>query len=104
MAQGPFWLVADEVRLVARDRSDLEGAEHVRRPAMISPLELAEAARIVLLENLALEPQELVVETARAIGFARTGSDVSAAIEGAIRTHLLPGLETDHLGRLRFPS
>lgn len=104
MAQGPFWLVADEVRLVARDRSDLEAAEHVRKPAMISPLELAEAARIVLVENLALEPQELVVETARAIGFARTGSDVSAAIERAIRTHLLPSLETDHLGRLKFPS
>ena len=101
LAYGRFWQLSEGV-IVARDRSGLASAEQVRKPAMIAPHELAEAARIVLVQNFALDLQELVVETARAVGFARTGSDVSAAIEEAIRDHLMSDLEADHLGRLRF--
>lgn len=102
ISDGPFWRPADATAIIARDRSSLSNAEQVRKPAMISPLELAEAARIVLAENFALDMAELVVQTARAVGFSRTGSDVSAAIESAIRQHLMPNLEPDHMGRLRF--
>jgi hypothetical protein len=102
MTHGRFWQSAGATEVVPRDRSELSGAEQVRKPAMISPLELAQAARIVLVQNFALDMPELVVETARAIGFARTGSDVSAAIEAAVREHMMPQLEPDHMGRLRL--
>ena len=69
---------------------------------MISPAEFAAAATVALRQNLALARADLITETARLIGFARTGKDVAAAVEAAIDQRLPGNLETDHLGRLRL--
>jgi hypothetical protein len=69
---------------------------------MISPEEFSAAARLALTESLALDRAELVVETARLLGFARTGKDVASAIENAIDCFLAGDTESDHLGRLRL--
>lgn len=103
-ADGQFWMLSDAKEVQARNRSSLAASEPVRKPAMISPLEIASAAHSVLQQNLAMDLEELVVETARVLGFARTGSDVAAAIETAIDKHLRPALASDHLGRLRFST
>src|SRR5262249_46806131 len=101
VADGPFWsLLGSDV--VARDRSQLSPSSGARKPECISPAEIVAAARSVLLQNLALSQEELVVETARAFGFARTGREIAIAIERAVRTRLQPEIETDHIGRLRL--
>lgn len=99
---GGFWSMAEGERPAPRDRSALAASDQVRKAATIAPAELAAMARLVLAENQALELSELVTETARALGFARTGVDLAAAIEGATRSHLNEDLETDYLGRLRL--
>ncbi len=54
--------------------------------------------------NLSMTEEELITETARLLGFARTGSDVRSAIEEALADRLLPHLSRDHLGRFRAPA
>jgi very-short-patch-repair endonuclease len=100
-AQG-FWRLANAADLPARSRSHLPAAATVRKPDLICPTEIAAAARVVLTGSLALEQQELVVETARALGFTRTGADVADAIKRAIKTELMADLEHDHMQRLRL--
>lgn len=101
-ADGSFWSVASQERPAPRDRSGLTAADQVRKAAMIAPAELAATARLVLAENQALEIADLITETTRALGFARTGVDLAAAIEAAIHERLRGDLETDYLGRLRL--
>lgn len=74
----------------------------VRKPEMISLDELAAAVVVALQQNLALSRSDLVKETARLIGFARTGKDVAAALERAIDVGLADRLEVDHLNRLKL--
>jgi hypothetical protein len=71
---------------------------------MIAPAEFEAVALHALQENLSMEEDELVVETARLLGFARTGADVRSAIESALKTHLIPRLQRDRLGRLKPPT
>jgi very-short-patch-repair endonuclease len=97
-----FWRLADAAQVQARDRSQLPAAATVRRPDLICPTEIAQAARVVLTASLALEREELVTETARALGFLRTGPDVSHAIGKAIVVELGAELQTDHMGRVRL--
>ncbi len=97
-----FWRLADAVLVQARDRSQLPAAATVRRADLICPTEIAQAARVVLTASLALEREELVTETARALGFSRTGPDVSLAIGKAIVAELGGELQTDHMGRVRL--
>ncbi|MDP1618657.1 DUF3320 domain-containing protein [Phenylobacterium sp.] len=99
-----FWSAAGETPPAPRDRSALSASDQVRKASMIAPTEIAAAARLVLTENQALEMAELVTETARALGFARTGVDLAAAIDRAIGERLMAELETDYLGRLRLRS
>ena len=101
-SKGYFWSLAGAAEDVARDRSGLESAATVRKAAMIAPAEWAAAARHALVASLALEEEELAVETARLLGFARTGKDVNAAISSAIQSHLSSEIEQDHLRRLRL--
>lgn len=65
---------------------------------MIAPAELGAVARLVLAENQALDAAALITETAGALGFARTGVDLAAAIGAAIHERLRDDLETDYLG------
>jgi very-short-patch-repair endonuclease len=101
-ADGPFWCEDREAPVLPRSRSELASAEYVRKPEMISSAELAAVAVIALEQNLALDRDELIVESARLIGFARTGKDVAAALDIAISDRLAGQLEADHLGRLRL--
>ena len=69
-SKGKFWRMAEACDIPARDRSALPSAATLRKPEYICPTEIAQAARAALRESLALEPSELVTETARALGFA----------------------------------
>jgi hypothetical protein len=82
--------------------AQLPSAATVRKPEMISGLEFAAAALTALRENLAVAHDELVIEVARMIGFARVGDHVREAIEEAIERHLTEHVERDHLARLRL--
>lgn len=97
-----FWRLADGPPVPARDRSQLAASAMVRRPELICPTEIAQAARVVLTASLAMPRQELITETARALGFLRTGPDVSQAISKAITTELASEVQQDHLGRVRL--
>ena len=99
-----FWRPVGDVPVVPRDRSGLPSASTVRKMEFICPTEMAAAAKVVLRENLALKMDELVTETARALGFARTGPDVYKAISKTITTHMADDIEEDHLGRMKLSS
>jgi hypothetical protein len=97
-----FWRVSGDVNTPPRDRSVLPSSATVRKVEFICPSEIAAAAKLVLIDNLALEREELITETARALGFARTGPDVQKAISKAISGHLTGEIHEDHLGRVRL--
>gem|GEM_PF-4232837 len=100
--EGDFWFMSDENDVVARDRSHLAATETVRKVEMISPVEIAAAVVHALEENMALSLDEVVVEAARVLGFARVGKDIHAAVRQAITSELPDQLAEDHLGRLRL--
>ncbi|MDQ8027328.1 MAG: DUF3320 domain-containing protein [Brevundimonas sp.] len=99
---GDFWFVADDQDVVPRDRSGVVATEWVRKIELISPIEIAAACLHALRESLALSEGDLVVETARLLGFARVGKDIDVAIRSAIKERLMLAVETDHMGRLRL--
>lgn len=104
VAEGEFWVTGTGVGAIARDRSNLESNDPVRKPSMIAPSEYETAAYHALRQNLALSAEELLTETARLLGFARVGPDVRAAISSVIDGRVAPKVERDHLGRLRTPE
>jgi very-short-patch-repair endonuclease len=101
---GDFWFVAGDQDVVPRDRSGIVATEWVRKIELISPIEIAAACLHALRESLALSEGELVVETARLLGFARVGKDIDVAIRSAIEERLTSAVEADHMGRLRLMS
>lgn len=103
IVEGDFWTLAATQHVAPRDRAHLEGSEPVRKPALIAPSEFEAAAIYALQKNLALEHEELLVETARLLGFARVGNDVRAAIAEVIELRIAPKVGRDHLGRLLAP-
>jgi very-short-patch-repair endonuclease len=98
-----FWCLPG-AEIAGRDRSLLATSDTLRKPAMIAPLEIEAVALHALQENLSMTEDELVIETARLFGFARTGADVRAAIEKALQDRLTPRLQRDRLGRLKPPA
>jgi len=100
--EGEFWFLDDGKDVEARDRSDIDAAEGVRKVELISPVEVAAAAVVALEESIALLPDDLIVETARLLGFARVGKDIDGAFRTVIGGPLAEMVETDHLGRLRL--
>jgi very-short-patch-repair endonuclease len=72
-------------------RRNVPGGDY-RRASDIAPEEIAEAARLALKNQLKLTQDDLVVATARVLGFERTGSDVRNAVLGGI--HYLVGIGT----------
>jgi hypothetical protein len=103
VCEGEFWCVPG-AEISARDRSGLAASDTLRKPAMIAPLEIEAAGLHALQENLSMTEEELVVESARLLGFARIGSDVRALVEGALQSRLFPRLQRDRLGRLKPPA
>ena len=95
-----FWGTASSGATIARDRSSLPSASTARKPELICSTEIAEAIVRVLRESLALTSDELIVETARAFGFARTGGDVATSIRKALKSEMDGRIKVDHLGRI----
>jgi hypothetical protein len=56
-----------------------------RSPKDIAPQEIANAAWYVLRRHGSMPADDLIVETARVLGFARTGKDVASCIRAAIK-------------------
>ncbi|MDH7603193.1 MAG: DUF3320 domain-containing protein, partial [Armatimonadota bacterium] len=56
-----------------------------RSPKDIAPQEIANAALYVLRRHGSMPADDLIVETARVLGFARTGKDVASCIRAAIK-------------------
>ena len=99
---GDFWSLASGDEPSPRDRSHLESSDTVRKPALIAPSEYEAAGIFALQQNLALEREELLVEIARLLGFARIGPDIRMVIESVIDQRLTKKTEQDHLGRFRI--
>jgi hypothetical protein len=102
-SDGDFWTLPGAT-IFGRDRGQMAASDPVRKPAMIAPIEFEAAALHALQENLSMTEEELIMETARLLGFARTGPDIRSAIEDALTERLHPKLARDHLGRLRAPA
>jgi hypothetical protein len=95
-----FWRVVGAPPQPARDRSQLPPSIGVRRSNLICQEEYAAAARNVLLDRLELSRAELIAETARHLGFARTGPELEKAIGAAIDSQLAKELEQRGDGQL----
>jgi hypothetical protein len=61
-----------------------EGGEYVRKIEEICPEEIAEGVMLVMQQSFSLPEADLVVQTARTLGYARTGPDVRAGIGAAV--------------------
>ncbi|MGE4061631.1 MAG: DUF3320 domain-containing protein, partial [Sphingomonadales bacterium] len=101
-SKGKYWRSAPGTTVTPRDRSNLPSTSSLRKIEMICPTELAAAMKEVLKQSLALDTQELITESARALGFARTGGDISAAMKKALQTELRDAIRADHLGRIQL--
>lgn len=101
-SRGKYWSLPGATDVRPRDRSKLPSASTVRRIESICPTELAAAMKEVLKQSLALESQDLITECARALGFARTSGDISAAIRNALQTELRDYIRVDHLNRIEL--
>lgn len=101
-SRGQFWRLPETTGVRPRDRSRLPSASTVRKVDSICPTELAAAMTEVLRQSLALETQDLITECARALGFARTGGDISTAIRSALQNELRDSIRVDHLNRIEL--
>ena len=61
-----------------------EGGEHVRAIEEICVEEIAEAVMLVMRRSFSIPEGDLIVQTARTLGYARTGPNVRARIEQAL--------------------
>jgi REase_MTES_1575/Protein of unknown function (DUF3320) len=61
-----------------------EGGEYARKIEEICPEEIAEAVMLVMRQSFSLPEADLVVQTARTLGYARTGPDVRARITATV--------------------
>jgi very-short-patch-repair endonuclease len=82
VARGQFLYLAGVQELRVR-RNTPNGDS--RKAVEIAPEEIAEAARLVLRDQIRLSVEDLTVATARVMGFERTGSDVRSAVLAGIR-------------------
>jgi very-short-patch-repair endonuclease len=56
----------------------------IRRAPEIAPEEVAEAVKIALKDQIKLSLDDLIIASARVLGFERTGSDVKAAVQAGV--------------------
>lgn len=81
---GPFLMTAAQAEAPpVRDRSAETG--NLLKAAMIAPVEIAAAARLVRQESGDVPEDDLVRAVGRLMGFQRLGSDLATAIAGALR-------------------
>jgi hypothetical protein len=78
VADGDFWDIPDRVIELPRDRR--AAAPSSRRADRIAPKEYKKAIELALVESVALYRDKLIIETARSLGFDRTGVDLQTAI------------------------
>ena len=78
VAEGDFWDLPD--RKLERPRDRRMAAPSIRRADRIAPKECKKAIELALLDAVALRREELMVQTARSLGFDRTGIDLQVAI------------------------
>src|SRR5262249_9091075 len=97
-----FWFCTPKETVKPRDRSSLSASAGVRRAEMIAPSEFEAAVRAALDENLAMGRDDLRRAAGKQLGFARSGKDLSVAIESAIDRLLKAEAEIDHLERVRL--
>lgn len=64
---------------------------HAKGAHEIAPEEIAEAARLILREHVKLSRCDLIVATARVLGFERTGPDVRKAVSSGIEALVSSG-------------
>ncbi len=99
-ASGEFWTVVDAGPVKPRDRSTTV-SQTLRKAEMLPPSEIEATAKEVLQRNIAVEPDNLVVEVARALGFAKTGADLRNVIEPVTAKLIARECELDTNGRAR---
>lgn len=81
---GPFLMTQQQAETpTVRDRSAESGS--LIKGAMISPIEIREAARLVRQESGDVPEDDLTRAVARLFGFQRVGSDLATAITAVIR-------------------
>jgi very-short-patch-repair endonuclease len=79
-------------------------ADELRDIDLVCLDEIGQAACAVLRSQMGMSRQDLVLQTARLLGFASAGSRVAARIEDAIQDKLGSGeIQTDPSGSLRAP-
>jgi very-short-patch-repair endonuclease len=96
-----FWSAPQQTHLLPRQRrnSDLP----LRRADRIAPREYRLAVLQVVETAVGIDREDLIVETARLLGFDRTGSDLHAAIEKQIVTLLNGNHILSENGHIRLP-
>ncbi len=78
VAEGDFLDLPD--RKLERPRDRRMAAPSIRRADRIAPKEYKKAIELALIDAVALCREELMIETARSLGFDRTGIDLQVAI------------------------
>ena len=72
----------------------------IRKATEIAPEEIAEAARLVLQDQIKLSTDDLIVATARVLGFERTGSEVRDAVVVGIDCLVESGAAAEKTGSI----
>jgi very-short-patch-repair endonuclease len=95
-----FWSAPQEIRSLPRHRRD--AALPLRRADRIAPHEYRLAALRVIETAVGIDREELIVETARLLGFDRTGNDLYAGIDEQITTLLKGNQIHSESGHIRI--
>ena len=86
MTDGPFCMTGSQQQSPpVRDRSN--ESSPTTRAEYLSPAEIRAAAAMVERESGQMPEEELVVATARLLGFARTGPDVRNRVIDVLTAH-----------------
>lgn len=70
----------------------------IRRATEIAPEEVAEAVKIALKDQLKLSIDDLMIASARVLGFERTGKDVRAVVQAGVDLLIENGKATQKSG------
>jgi hypothetical protein len=87
MHNGPFWTLAANSVVLARDRSETQSTT-LRKAEYLPPAEVVISATEAVKDNVRLGIDQLVVEVARRLGFQRTGPDLQHVIANAVEAQL----------------
>ncbi|MGH7554510.1 MAG: DUF3320 domain-containing protein, partial [Longimicrobiales bacterium] len=88
-ADGPFYTLSPVKECPPRDRSNARSLNV--RANLLPPIEIRTGLRQVVRDHIGVETDEAIVETARMLGFLRTGSELREVIENELRQMLADG-------------